>query len=407
MVPLDFPNTCPDNELDLPGIVALLQHNQLAVANQALTGFLAQNEPKSRDRACETLLSPTLEALANGDFEARWLVGKILVQLGPGAIPTLLALWEDPTVEMEQRWFIGKVLAAFPEPVVIASLAQTLLLPGAEELHTIAAQSLGQMGPTAIKPLASLLQYPENRALATKALAQIPAAAVIDPLLTVVQDADSQVRTLAITALGSFPEERVLPALFQACTDPVSTVRKEAVIALGNWADRLNSVDLLAYLQPRLYDLDLGVCQQAALALSRLSGPAVAAALWSAWQAPATPMALRLTLLQSLVWLESPLALTYLHQAWPKAQEIERLEIVRLLGRIKQVELQRTAAQMLTAWVPMDLHEDSGQALAKAIAYSWGQLKYTPAVPILQTWANRPEPALHLQARAALKHLQA
>jgi hypothetical protein len=372
-----------------------------------LAGFLAHNEPEWRDRAGEILLSPTLEALAKGDFEARWLVGKILVQLGPEIIPTLLALWEDATLEMEQRWFVGKVLAAFPEPAVITSLVQILLLPGAEELHTIAAQSLSQMGATAIEPLANLLQYPENRALATKALAQIPVAAVIDPLLSVVQDADGQVRTWAITALGSFSEERILPVLLAACTDPASAVRKEAVISLGNWADRLESTDLLAYLEPRLYDLDIGVGQQAALTLSRLSGPEVASALWSAWQAPTHSLALRLTLLQSLAWLESPQSLTYLQQAWPQAEGIERLEIVRLFGRIKKVELQTTAAQMLVAWAPVDIYQERDQALAKAIAYSWGQLKYLPAIPILQTWAESPEPALYLQARAALKQLQA
>lgn len=407
MVPLGLPNACPDNNLELPAIVTLLQQQQLAAANQALTGWLAQTGSHMPAQACERLLSPLLAALAQGDFEERWLVCKILVQLGPGAVPSLLALWEDTSVDIEQRWFVGKVLAAFPEPRVIASLVQILSLPGEEELHRMAAQSLSQIGPRAIDSLAALLQAPESRALATKALAQIPAAAVIDPLLTVIQDADGQVRTWAVTALGSFQEERVLPALLAACTDPLSAVRKEAVIALGNWADRLAMTELLSSLQLRLYDLDLTVCQQAALTLSRFQGPDVALALWSAWQAPATPTALRLVLLQSLAWLESPLALGYLQRAWPEAEDIERLEIIRLLGRIKRPELQTPAAQMLAALAPLQLHQATQQAQAQAIAYSWSQLHYTPAIPQLRAWAGHPEPALYLQAKAALKQLQA
>ncbi len=392
----------------MQSIETLIDQGQFPLANQALQDHYAQACATNTTAMVLAEMIPLgLRILEDGEFEDRWAVSKLLSQWGNGVIGPLLKVWRNEGLETEHRWFAGRLLAHFPQADTIAALVQVLTTSDSEELTAIAAQSLAQIGQPALEALIPLLAEPETRRLATKALAQIPSRAVIEPLLAVMQDADETIRTWAISALANFADASILPALQAACTDLSPRVRQEAVTALGNASHFIEANEVIAQLQPRLFDLNLEVCQRAAIALSRVKTDQCATVLWSVWRSPTTPSALGLTILQSLAWLESPLALHYLHQAFAQAPDPEKLEIIQLLGRIQSPELAPEIEKILEQWIPAKTQRDSDIALATKLAYSWGKLQQVSAIPQLRLWATHSQPGLRLQAIAALKQCMA
>ncbi len=86
-------------------------------------------------------------------------------------------------------------------------------------------------------------------------------------------DSDSGVRAAVIEALGSFHDPRIPPVLIQALKDPAAMVRQAAVIGLSVRTELVPELDLVNRFTEHLWDLNVQVCQQSAIALGRIGTP--------------------------------------------------------------------------------------------------------------------------------------
>ena len=356
------------------------------------------------DTDLEQVLNLALDVLNVGDFQERWEVAKMFPKLGAIAIAPLIEILEDEDAELELRWFTGRILGEFNHPSVITTLVDLLTSSEDEDLAVMAAAVLSSFGETAVEALTGLLADPESRLLATRSLSQIRRPEIIAPLLGVVRDPQVAIRATAIEALTSFHDPRIPPVLLDALNDHVAAVRKEAVIGLGLRSDLREELDLLNRLKPLLYDFNLEICQQAAIALGRLGTDDAAEALFGVLQSPATPVTLTYDLIRALAWVGTTKSLDYLQQALIGAAVESTLEIVRVLGRLEDPVLKTKAAQILIDFLNSE-HPTAGEATVKqAIAQAWGQLGEISAIDALVGLLADPADSVRLHAIAALKN---
>ncbi|TVQ48896.1 MAG: HEAT repeat domain-containing protein [Gloeocapsa sp. DLM2.Bin57] len=379
------------------------KQNDWTSANYYLQQLCLDNVSESE---LTTILDLSLTILAQGDFQQRWDVAKIIPKLGTIAIEPLLTILEDEQQDFEVRWFAGKILANFPEPEVIIAVVNLLVTTEVEELQEIAAMTLASFSKRAIAPLVTLLSYPQYRLLATRALAQIRTREVIEPLLTVVKDTNVNVRVIAIEALGSFGAPTLTPILLDALTDLAAVVRKEAVIALGLRVSVREEEELIRALQPLLQDVSLEVCQQTAIALSKFSDPLAATVLFSTLESPLTPLPLQLTIIQSLAWLETAQSLNYLQQSLSLLEQPAISEIITVLARIQSITLKNQAGVILTEFAQSNSPLLTDTTIKQTLAYSLGQLNLTSTLPILENLAKDRNTGVRLHARNAIDKIQ-
>lgn len=246
-----------------------------------------------------------------GDFGEKWNSSKLIVKEGKSAIAPLIALLRDPTADAETHWFTIRALGSFPDPQVITAIASQIgpachyeqrTAEQATELNNFAIETLAAMGALAIDVLTQLLQSPQQRLLAAKALNQIRSVGVIPAMVSISKDENATVRYYAVDALGSFHNPVVTPVLIDALSDPAPTVRKAAVMALGRRPDLQTSCQLSQQIQPLLWDIDMTVCCQAALALGRLGTEDTIATLHQVLMSINTPLVLRLDIVRALAW---------------------------------------------------------------------------------------------------------
>jgi len=347
-----------------------------------------------------------LTVLEQGDFQARWDIAKVLPQWGERVVAPLIEILEDEEADLEQRWFAGRILGGFNTPEVIQTLVKLLDDSEDEELNAIASSSLAAIGYPAVEALTNLLVKPDSRLFATRALAQMHCAAVVDPLLSVVHDPDVQVRVTAIAALSSFHDDRIVPVFLVALNDYAASVRKEAVMGLGLSASAQADVEILPYLQPLLYDLNLDVCQQAAIAIGRIGTDQAAEALFPVLRSPLTPVPLQITVIQVLAQIETATTLEYLHHVLPTVAEDAILEIVRVFGRIETPNLKSQAAKILLDFFESGHPSLETTAIKQALAYSWGQLGVADAISALTQLQNDAQLSVKIHASAAIEHLK-
>ncbi len=362
-----------------------------------------------------TILDLALKVLEFGDFQARWEVAKIFPTLGNAAIAPLMDILQDEAAEIELRWFAGQILGEFDRPEVVQGLIDLVNSDSDEELSLVAAEALASIGPNAIQGLETLLKNDSSRLFAVRALAKINRPEIITPLLTVVDDSNPLVRQAAIAALSNFDDARIPPILVTALSDLIATVRLEAVIGLGLFSMRSsanllpnNLVDLL---RDRLWDFNLEVCQQAAIALMRVGNESAAHALFTVIKSPHTPTPLAVTAVHRLGWMSHPKALDkaldYLAEALtlPLSSEVW-YSIIISLGRVESPALQPKAARILVNFLKS---ENSNPAIAspkikQAIAVGLGQLGQAIAIEPLQKLLTDANETVRLHALAALKH---
>ena len=358
------------------------------------------------------ILEPTvnlaIQALEWGDFQDRWEIAKVFPNLGNCAIAPLIAVLEDEDADTESRWFAARILGKFDGPEVIQALV-TLVKNSDEELSQIAAETLGNFGPTAIESLANLLLQEESRQFATAALAQIRRTETIPPLLSVVGDSKVAVRVAAIEALSSFHDSRIPPVLVSALKDPATAVRKEAVRALGVRAYLDAELDLVNLLKPLLWDIRLEVCQSAAIALGRLKTDAAATALFELLRSPTTPIQLQIETVRALSWMETATALAYLHQTliaelnntnYPVCQEI-----VTVLGRVEKPELKATTAEIAIDLLASSHPAVQSAGIKQSLALGLGKLGDMRALDVLIKLLADPDNSVRLHSLSALKQL--
>jgi HEAT repeat protein len=362
----------------------------------------------------EYLLQLALCVLESGDFQQRWEIARIFTHLGTIAIPPLIEILQDEDSEEVLRWYAARILGDLKNPdayaegadEVIAPLVELLKTHESDELKEIAASALGQMGTVAIAPLTELLAHEETRLLATRMLSYIRHKEIITPLLSVVQDSQVAVRATAIEALSSFHDYRVQRVLLNALNDVAAAVRREAVLGLSCRTDLRESLNLVAQLQPRLYDVNQDVCCAAAVALSRMNCDAAAEELFQVLMSRNTPIRLQQEAIRALIWVETLSGLEYLQAAFHqlKSQPLWQ-EIVTVLGRVNSTTLTDKAAEIL-----LNILQDNHPAVEKAsiksaIAQSLGQLGKTQAIDALIEMLADEDSQVRLHASAALKKL--
>ena len=391
------------------GLKAARQQNWLLV-----TRYL-QQLPLNNQKPTSSELAPTiwdkgfelaLSVLFYGDFQQRWEIAKIIPRLGKKVIHPLIAILEDEDVDLEVRWFISRILGQFNEPAIVITLVKLLQQTEEEELALVAAQTLANIGTAAISALFKLLEEEEYRLLSVRALAHIRSVATIEPLLTVVDDAQPEIRAIAIETLGSFRDERIIPILLQALKDTEAKVRKEAVIAIGFRRDIATELDLVTQIEPLLYDLNLEVCCQAAISLGRISNEQSLAALFKVLKSPLTPINLKLSVVRALSWNSSALALNYLQQALLTEDEEICQEIVAVLGRLTETKLKARATQIIVDFWHSTKGQGSKPILKQNLAMALGILGEKEAVVCLQQLSEDTEESVKLHAIAALKKLE-
>ncbi len=366
-------------------------------------------KPQEQD-ILEQAVSLAIEALEWGDFQDRWEIAKVLPNLGNGAIAPLIAVLEDEDADTEPRWFAARILGKFDRPEVIQALVE-LVKNSDEELSQIAAETLGNFGPTAIESLATLLLQEDSRQFATAALAQIRRTETIPPLLSVVGDSQVAVRAHAIEALSSFHDSRIPPVLVAALKDPATAVRKEAVRALGVRAYLDAEFDLVNLLKPLLSDIRLEVCQQAAIAIGRVKTDAAAAALFELLRSPTTQVELQIETVRALSWMETATALAYLHQTlmaqFTNINSTIYQEIVTVLGRVEKPELKAAAAEILIDLLKTGHPAVQETVSKKSLALGLGKLGDMRGLDALISMLGDADSSVRLHCMAALKQLGA
>ncbi len=353
----------------------------------------------------DVILFRVLQVLELGDFQQRWDVAKIIPRLGSIAIKPLIEILQDDNADLDFRWFAGRILGEFQEPEVIDGLLQVLQTADNEDLMAMAAANLANFGNSAIAALSSLLQQEETRFLATRSLAHIRTPETIDALLSVVNDRLPNVRSTAIEALASFHDDRIPPILIAALKDTSALVRKEAAIALGYRAYLAIELDLVNHLQPLLYDINIQVCQQAAIAIGRLKTDTAATALFQVLASPYTPASLQIDIIRALGWMETPQALEYLQQALTLDFAVESVsiyqEIIAILSRVKHPDLITKATDILIDFLP----NTHNYAIKQSIAMGFRELgdirSITPLIQLLTDSDN----GVRLYAISALKYI--
>ena len=360
------------------------------------------------DDELKQLLELSIEAFVLGDFHERWDIAKVFPRLGQNAIAPLIKILEDEDSDEELRWYAARILGEFNHPSVLTALVELLKTGETEELRAMATAALGSIGSPAVASLTELLGQENTRLLAVRSLSHIRRSETIAPLLSVVQDAQIDIRVAAIEALSSFHDPRIPPVLLSALDDIAAPVRREAVIGLSFRADLQEELDLVNRLSPRLYDFNLEVCCSAAIALSRL-GTDAAAPLFQVLMSPHTPTKLQIEIIRCLSWLETLTGLECLHSCLKNLHSSVTVcqEIVTVLGRVEQSSLRGSASKILIEMLQSAHPATEHSSVKQAIAFSLSQLGDVGAIaPLIQLLADG-DPRVRLHIITALKQLDA
>lgn len=350
-----------------------------------------------------------LQVLIAGDFQQKWHVAKMFPLMGQDILPSLAALADPEQVDNETQWFVASILGNFKTQVAVIALAKILQTTQEPDLIAIAAKSLTQIGDLAVATLINLLEKPPHRLVAAKSLAHIRLVSALPTLCSLAADTNPEIRLLAIEALGSFHSPEVTNTLLQALQDTSSLVRKEAVTALGfrqNIEDRSTIVEQIA---PLLYDINLDVCRQTAIALSRMKSESASKLLNLALQSEQVSLVIKIDIVKSLAWSEVGLALDYLldylEVAYRDANEIICQEIITVLGRISTRELKPKAIAILQNFWFANHPDRIDFASKKALVTALGELRAVTAQDILKQLAQDTNKTIQLYALASLKKI--
>ncbi len=402
--------------------------------------------PTALEHDLATLQTLAFQVLEDGDFQDRWDVAKVFSALGgmlthadaiaplPGTsgtgsgtgsgssapnrleslISPLIDCLQDDAHDPELHWFVTRILSEFRQADVLAALIDLLKTSDTADLQDIAAMALAGFGATAVPALTTLLEVERTRLLAVQTLARIREPACVEPLMQVLHDDDPAVRAAAIAALGSTRDRRIPHLLIEALQDPDAAVRQAAVTNLGFRADLLPQVDLVVLIQSLLTDINPTVCQQSAIALSRLATPTATVALADTAQSPQTPLTLQIECVRALGWMSTRPAITALHSVlhhllanwttYPAPADVV-LELIKALGRTKSAELQHQATIHLIAYLQACPPPLQTPAIKQAIALELATLGDPSALDSLLHLATDSELSVKLHAIAALKHL--
>lgn len=356
-------------------------------------------------------LSQHLTTLIHGEFEAAWEVTTHLLTWQKKAseselnelVQTLKSLVLNKQIDLEKRWLGAKILGETPHPEALAGMLTLLEVSDSEDLSTLASQSLANLGQPAIAVLKDLLTDPKTRFFAVTTLTYIRNPQVVDPLLQVIDDDNPQIRQMAIATLSSFHDRQLPPHFLRGLEDPAAIVRKESLSALGWWIKELQDQGLVAKIAPLLQDLNLSVCQQAAITLSKIRTEEAAIALTDILKKPTTPPPLQSDLVKALVWQETPFSFHCLRVQLPQL-EPEVLEAAFLtLGRIEREPVKALGSEILVDFFQHHRDDLTQEDLLLTLAQTLGKLRQPAAETILEELMHHQSDRIRLQAEASLR----
>ncbi|MDJ0509408.1 MAG: HEAT repeat domain-containing protein, partial [Crocosphaera sp.] len=341
-----------------------------------------------------------LSILETGDFQQRWDVTKLLPKLGEDIIEPLIKVLENKNFDVEYRWFIARILGQFKSEKVVITFIKVLEFEDEdEEILSMVAEGLGNMGIAAIRSLENLLKTNNSsKLLAVKALGKIRHSEIIYSLLEVVNDSEPEIRTIAIECLGNFHKKELVAVFLKALKDPVSKVRKEAIIALARQSELAQEFNFVNQLSPLLYDINLEVAQETALALGKINTVESIQQLSIALQKKTTPKILKKAIVKALSWTENTQALNHLKtMLWQEDLELSKLIIV-LLGTQKNQQTKIRATQILIDFLLYQNPTINHTEIKEAITVSLGELKEKIAVNSLKKLTQDPSKSVQLHA---------
>lgn len=346
-----------------------------------------------------------LEVLKSGTFEEKWVIAKRLVKAGEIVINPLKEIILDESANQESRWYGLKILSQIKNPQIILIVTELLTITTDEDLIILATQTLANQGKESIKFLSELLVHTEYRLPATKALAQIPSLDIIEPLLSVVNDDNVTIRTIAISVLGNFDTPEINRVMIQALSDYSASVRKEALTALGLQLKSNPDVQLISLISPLLSDINLSVAQQAANALSRCHHPLAVDTLYRVLTSSLTPVPLQMTIVKALAWIATPQSIQCLGKAMEMVNLTVIVEIIAVLGRLKQPDLKSQAVAILTTFYYSQSPILNQSAILQTLCYSLRQLSCNESSAILNTIATNHNLQVSIYAMSALEKI--
>ncbi|MEL7053428.1 MAG: HEAT repeat domain-containing protein [Cyanobacteria bacterium J06588_5] len=414
---------------------------------------LEGNNSLAEDAVYEELsaqIQLAVEQLAASDFHGRWdavkrfsrkfseelseegnaLGGKSRYRVVPILIQQLQAQ-KDPDVQ----WFLVRILSQFEHPMTVAALAELLLTTESEDLQLSASRALSNMGAIAVDTLSDLLSSKsaalessalesfktdtiakpaigksanrlDIRRLAARTLAHIRRGAVIEPLLSVVDDPDTELRAIAIEALGSFHDPRITPVLLNALEDDHPATCIEVIRALGRRRDLLPTTDLVSPLRACLRSPNEVIACESAAALGRLSSEDAIIALGEGLGEP-LPTAVKRVIASSLGWLNHPAALAYLVESFQRSEPFTtallKQSVAKALGQVRDEALKPQAARPLIHW--LDDGEADGVALTQNIISALARLGVPAALRGIVPVLTHVDSRLRLHALNALKQI--
>jgi HEAT repeat protein len=318
------------------------------------------------------ILAWSLRVLTQGDFADSWQVAKVLPKLGDLAVPALLDLLQDPELEAATHWCVGKILGESPSELVVTGVIELLNQEPPAEMVEILVRVLTDLGTSAIQQLTKLLAAPHQRKSVVRALGHIRHSQTIEPLISVVNDPDTQIRQVAIEALGSFHDRRVPPILIAALADPDGQVRRLAAINLGMRPDLASEMQLVDRLAPLLQDLDLPVSLAVAAVLGRMGTAAAAIALGDCYQQNTCPIDLRQQIVYAWGSIDLPITLDCLRQVLWSADDQTAVVAVRSLDRLKSQ--QPAVAQLLSEYIQNPATSSNSPRLRQEITAVLGNM---------------------------------
>lgn len=376
-----------------------------------MPSFLSQTDDRTPS------IDIAVQLLKEGDFQSRWNIAKTLATMGEAAVAPLLELLQtQEESDWELLWFTARILGSLDCAAAIEGLIQLLSTTDHPDVAAMAVTALTNFGSRSIPVLGDLLNQPPTRQIAMEALAQLRHPEVVPLLLTGWDDPQPEIRRTAIEALSHFYRdpmycESIQTVLHRALSDLDPGVRRAAVMGIGVQAGQSPAVDAAAavgVLQPLLWDLNLEVCCQTVIALTRIGQEPAVELLDRVLQSPHTPVALQLEIIRGLVWMGTQSALDALQQFLLDASQIHSdsllLEAIAVLGRSNPTA-QPKATQLLLSLLESDHAIVQTSQGKQQIAFSLGQLNQAAAIEAVIHLLADPNASVRFHAVAALKHL--
>jgi len=357
-------------------------------------------------------IDQAIAQLSTDDFHDQWIQAKRFVaqfaHWGDRSIPLLLKhlkAQRNPDIQ----WFLVRILSQFQHPSIVEALSELLMTTESEHLRSQVIKALVGTGESAIATLTDLLfesNPSEQRLLAARVLAQIRRSATIEPLIGIATDPNPLLREIAIEALGSFHDPRITPLLLAALKDDAS-ICVEAVRTLGRRSDLTLTVDLVTPLAACLHAASEAVACESAVALGRLGHEKAIVALGEQLCAP-LPTPVKVSIVQSLGWLNVPNAVAYLAAAFdcgvPVIMPVVQQALAKALGQTRDPDLRAIAARPLIAWLKR-AEDLSDFALVQAVLSAIARLEEPAALESLIPVLSQPDARIRMHALSALKRI--